>query len=472
MPKTKLHKESSVSTDELMDDLTIPDSLRKDLGYPAQKKKEALRTEHLEKKLLERLQTINTNLKADGVKVQLVRVGNTIALQFSAPLRDGDKPTVAGRSSKQYKLGANCPWSADGLTLADSYARQIGHHLLHKTFTWQWFDSEIAKKSESITTETPKTIGELIEEFKVKYFHTKKRGRQSEATLKKWLEQLQALPTDKPLSSELIMQAVQSTKAESSKRVNLVKALSVFCNIISFKFEFKGLKNGYKPKEKTIPTDEKIEQYRLTFQPSKYRPNFQWEEYQWLYGILATYGLRIHEVWAIDIPKFLDPANTDNVITLDESLTEGLKTGERVVFPLHPEWVEKFNLKDVKMPQFSSNLEDKSTAVCRRFKDRKIPFTPHTLRHAYAIRGHVLGIPIKEMANNMGHSVQMHTDTYQKYMSLDTRTQVMRQAHERNKGQQKELSEVERLKAENEALRAEIESLKTELRLTRELAGK
>ncbi|MBD1895933.1 hypothetical protein [Coleofasciculus sp. FACHB-129] len=472
MPKTKLHKESSVSTDELMGDLEIPDNLRKDLSYPASKKKEALRIEHLEKKLSERLQTINTNLKADGVKVQLVRVGNTIALQFSAPLRDGDKPTVAGRSSKQYKLGANCPWSADGLTLADSYARQIGHHLLHKTFTWQWFDSEIAKKTELTATETPKTIGELIEEFKVKYFLTRKRNRQSEASLHSWLIWLNRLPIDKPLSSDLIMQVIQSTEAGTGKRIHLVKALSVFCNTIDFDFKFNGLRDGYKPKEKKIPTDEEIEQYRLKIQPSKYRSNSQWESWQWLYGILATYGLRIHEIWAIDIPKFLDPTNTNNVITLDESLTEGLKTGDRVVFPLHPEWVEKFNLKDVKKLHSVSNLIDKSTLVCQKFRRHKIPFTPHTLRHAYAIRGHVLGIPVKEMANNMGHSVQMHTDTYQKYMSLDTRTQVMRQAHERNKGQQKELSEVERLKAEVAALRAENESLKTELRLTRELAGK
>ncbi|MBD1878084.1 hypothetical protein [Coleofasciculus sp. FACHB-T130] len=472
MPKTKLHKESSVSTDELMGDLEIPDSLRKDLSYPAHRKKEALRTEHLQKKLLERLQTTKVNLKTDGVKVQLVRVGNTIALQFSAPLRDGDKPTVAGRSTKQYKLGANCSWSVDGLTLADKYARQIGHHLLHKTFTWQWFDSEIAKKTESKTTETPKTIGELIEEFKVKYFLVKKRGRQSETTFKKWLKQLKALPTDKPLSGELIDQLVQATETGDHKRLSLVSALSIFCNTIGFDYNFKGLKSGYKPKDKKPPTDEEVKQYRLTFQPSKYCPGSQWESWRWLYGILATYGLRPHEVWAIDIPKFLDPANTDNVITLDESLTEGLKTGNRVVFPLHPEWVEEFNLKNVKMPCSISNLDDRTSLVCRRFKNLKIPFTPHTLRHAYAIRGHVLGIPVKEMTNNMGHTVQVHTDTYQKYMSIDTRKQVIRQAHERHKEQQKELSEVERLKAENEALKSEIESLKTELRLTRELAGK
>lgn len=100
--------------------------------------------------LQQRLDSINRFLKQDFRKVQLIRHKKHVFLQFTAPLRPGDRPSVPGRSSKQYKLGAGYTWSAEGLERAYTNAQKIADKLFHKQFTWEWYDSQIAKKPLSL----------------------------------------------------------------------------------------------------------------------------------------------------------------------------------------------------------------------------------------------------------------------------------------------------------------------------------
>ena len=82
------------------------------------------------------------------------------------------------------------------------------------------------------------------------------------------------------------------------------------------------------------------------------------------------------------------------------------------------------------------------------------------MRHAYAVRGHELGVPLREMADNMGHSVEMHTTTYQKYISMDTRRTVYKAAMTRASAAKVELTENEQLKTEVAELKTENERLR------------
>ncbi|MFM6474735.1 MAG: site-specific integrase, partial [Dolichospermum sp.] len=77
-------------------------------------------------------------------------------------------------------------------------------------------------------------------------------------------------------------------------------------------------------------------------------------------------------------------------------------------------------------------------------------------RHGWAIRAHILGIPIKAAADNLGHSVQIHTQTYQRWFSLDMRKLAINQALSKR-------NEIEVIKDENLVLKVENERLKTEL---------
>ncbi|MFM6025184.1 MAG: site-specific integrase, partial [Dolichospermum sp.] len=74
----------------------------------------------------------------------------------------------------------------------------------------------------------------------------------------------------------------------------------------------------------------------------------------------------------------------------------------------------------------------------------------------WAIRAHILGIPIKAAADNLGHSVQIHTQTYQRWFSLDMRKLAINQALSKR-------NEIEVIKDENLVLKVENKRLKTEL---------
>lgn len=464
MPRTKLHKgyndsvKSKPQPESVMDDYETPDHLRKQLEYKPTMQKRQLQVEHAEKKLTERLAQINTRLKEDRVRVSIQRVGGSLVLQATLPLKP-DEVSKDGNPNKQTKIGLGIPFNLDGLKTAEEEARELGKHIARKTFEWneKYLGSKVPKP------EVMPTIGELLEQFEEKYFLTRKRNRQSESTLKKYAKQLSRfLVLTDNLTKEAILSAIKRTKTGTATRNSLISALSVFCNTFEFTFDFKGYKNGCETKPRTLPTDKEIEEKFHNFKPSKQRPDFQWQEWQWIYGMLATYGLRDHEVFAIDIEHFTNPKNTLHELRLDETTTEGVKTGERTIFPLHPRWVELFDLKNVKILHTTATFGSRSQMIATRFERSKIGFPPYNLRHAYAVRGHELGMPIKEMADNMGHSVDMHTNHYQKWMTIDSRRVVYQKAISKADEAKTEREAIEVLKAELARSQAEIEALKTE----------
>jgi integrase len=92
-----------------------------------------------------------------------------------------------------------------------------------------------------------------------------------------------------------------------------------------------------------------------------------------------------------------------------------------------------------------------------------LDFKPYDLRHAWAIRAHLLGIPIKAAADNLGHSVQVHTQTYQRSFSLDMRKLAINQALSKKSEVEEIKEENMRLKSENERLKMELEKLRMEI---------
>jgi hypothetical protein len=64
-------------------------------------------------------------------------------------------------------------------------------------------------------------------------------------------------------------------------------------------------------------------------------PNPRW---RLAYGLMATYGLRNHEIFFADLSALA--AGGDRVIRVLPTS----KTGEHQVWPFHPEWVERFDL--------------------------------------------------------------------------------------------------------------------------------
>ncbi|MGI8503372.1 MAG: Arm DNA-binding domain-containing protein [Hassallia sp.] len=278
------------------------------------------------------------------------------------------------------------------------------------------------------------TVKQMLEVFSSKYFLTRKRNRQSEYTFKQHNTAILRAFNFKDnldfyLSKQDVDEAIALTKSGSSMRIKIVSSLKVFCKKFKFHYNFEGLTQGYEPVPRNLPTDEEITEAWQKIQvkgrccPKKFLDNT--ESWGWIFGVIATYGLRSHEVLAIDYNKSFKPPFYQ--IYIDDLITEGTKTGSRVVFPLPIEWVEQFDLSNPKTSyiekhkdRFKINIKGFSSLFAERVDFKGITFPPYNLRHRYAVRGHELGFPIDDMARWMGHSVTMHTQTYQKYLGEST----------------------------------------------------
>jgi integrase len=225
----------------------------------------------------------------------------------------------------------------------------------------------------------------------------------------------------------------------------------------------------HKTGAKDVPSDKKIKEvYYNEFKPTGKKETKSWikrEKWQWLYGLLATYGLRIHEAWNIAnwdkpviskggqwvdtendemqwiegndivIPAFNDPTNTDHVLAIKHTT----KTGYRQAYPLSPKgenWVTEFNLLGaMKLPELKNPLKRGgknqeggyrcSNETCFKFKNKNLGFTPHCLRHAFNHRGRLLGISTAALAVNLGHGEETNSTTYAKHMAVATKKALL-----------------------------------------------
>ena len=448
-----------------------------------------------------------------GKRATIVAKKTSLTLQFT--FKDGN-----GRSQKNVGLGA-IPLSANGILEAERFAQMVTNQLTANQFTWDWFYSLIDKDTSEQNKQL--TCKEMIEQFKKHYFKQRSNNKYPE---KSWYEccrrlEKAILKSNKPLSLALIRGVIEETENNTVGRTKTISGLVEFLKYFDnsdYKNVIKEYKKSNNPKRKkrNIPSDKRIvEVYRSGFTPYHNKNNYadRYTQWQFLYGLLATYGLRIHEAWNIAnwgkpvilkngdwvtvgtddkteeskqysgenliVPAILDHDNRERILCIKHNT----KTGYRMAMPLSPEghnWVEEFNLlQPLNLPEVENPLKkagkdglgafkctEKTTAW---FKKKGYGFTPHELRHAYNHRGHLIGYNPKALADSLGHSVTMNTSTYLRDTSDDLKLQGLKEAiNKANKNRSKiEILEEknEALKAENIALKNEIELLKTKLQL-------
>ena len=391
-----------------------------------------------EAELLQRFDSINKSLKADGKKIQLVRYKKSVFLQFTAPLRPGDKHSKSDRTTKQYKLGEGYTWSREGLERANENARKIERKLSQKEFTWEWYDWEIAKKVVRVNDNASKLIAELQSDYKKHFFatHPYTTEIQIRRTNANWQntcwQYISRFNAQELLSEKEIRRVIETTKSNTYSRQCVVYAISSLLIFLKLFPQYQDLLNSYKSstkyekKDRYIPTDEEIENAFLAIKPKpkfhkKYLHTFT--KKQWNFGMMATYGLRNHEIWHIEnlyeavdfdgelIPALNDPNNTTNLIVISQNT----KTGRRLAMPVSPDgknWIEKFDLKNPKPLEVNLNVKNPenvySETLNRFFKTANLKFKPYDLRHAFNHRCEERGISTAVAALSLGHSEVMN----------------------------------------------------------------
>ena len=107
-----------------------------------------------------------------------------------------------------------------------------------------------------------------------------------------------------------------------------------------------------------------------------------------------------HEVFFSDYAML---ASGDDEAILE--VLESTKTGQHDVWPFPREWIDTFNLRDIRLPKVNTDLSQTTLQlvgqqVSKQFKRYKIPFSPYDLRHAWAVRTIGVGLPDTLLPHN------------------------------------------------------------------------
>lgn len=346
-----------------------------------------------------RLAEANGRLRANKYAVTIQRIGDRLYLRATLPPRPGSTKTEDYQ--QRISIAKAHP---QGVQIAEAEAKAIRVLLDKKIFSWEPY----LKNADATNAPTlPQTVDEWVGAFEEDYFQRRKKDHKSLTT---WEGDYNLafckLPAGELLTVDLLKNAILKTDPDTRTRKRFCIVLGALARFAGLDFNPKPLAGKYSPKRvlpRNLPEDSEIVEWYYKIK------NPCW---QWVYGILATYGLRNHEVFFVDWEQL----QSGSPIV---SVTDG-KTGFRRVWPCHPEWFEQFNLQQVQLPPIDINRPNKKLGMaCTKYlrKTAKLPFQVYNLRHCWAIRTLEYGLDVTLAAQQMGHSVAVHTELYHHWIT-------------------------------------------------------
>jgi integrase len=325
------------------------------------------------------------------------------SLYLRATLPERDAPTT--KRQQRLALGLAADYAA--LPEAEAKAIELSRQLRQGKFSWAAWDLPEAGDSGHALVLTITEFREAAQRLHAsKYRKDPERG--ANAWAKKWAPALRKLPDVGPATESVLLRVLRSMPEGSAARRDQGNLLAQVAKTLGLETgALLEASRGYgvdKLAERDIPTDKAIEaaigKIRLP-------------HWRWTFAMCAAYGLRPHECAELE---WLDE---DWVKVHDKT-----KTGGRQVCPCHSRWVKTFELHDLPRPtQGASAL----TKVFNDALDRdKVGIKPYNLRHAYALRLMSGGVPPELGARLMGHSLQVHEQTYKRWLDADRIREAMR----------------------------------------------
>ncbi len=330
-------------------------------------------------------------IEAANAKLERLTIfqrGKRLTLRGTLPPKPGD-----GNKPKQYTISPGLPATPEGLKLAVIEAQKIEADLIYGRFSW---DSDPDKL----------TVARAIQEFEQHHWQIKEKTINRINTYKyDYLNHFLYLPQDKVLSVDLLRNAIKTTKPDSRKRRGMVIAFSALLNYFEVEHDLNKYKGNYSPTTKrVIPTQEEIDEYYDRIKSPQWR---------WVFGIIACYGIRPHEIFHLDCSLMQEYPPALQV-------KEGTKTGSRLVYPLPDEKrVIEWKLYDPILPNIDTTGKSNMRLggkISERFWSYKIP-SPYHFRDAYAITGEVLHYNPALVAQWMGHSLEVHDKKYLRHIN-------------------------------------------------------
>lgn len=385
------------------------------------------------------LQDCNAALAATGVALRLERRGEKLGLRGPLPCRQG-----SGRRPVQ-RIALGQPADRVGLERAQGQLREVLAQLQRGTFQWQHWSAQRSSGPARGAAAAASALEALLEGFEVAFFADPRRRRNPAGSRTTWnaayrpyLRRLAATAAEsgRVLAPELLLQVLESYPLASRARQQCGTALAALARHLDLSLpdDWSERASGYGlhvAQFRRLPSDRQI------LEAIERIPNPGW---RLAYGLMATYGLRNHEVFFADLSA-LAPGGDRVIRVLPTS-----KTGEHQVWPFQPEWVERFGLEGLgEQPQLlppvctdlrHTTLQQVGRRVAEQFRRYELPLTPYDLRHAWAVRTIHIGLPDTVAARMMGHSVAIHTRTYHHWITRRDQQQAVDAALSRHRDRQ------------------------------------
>lgn len=333
----------------------------------------------------------NGRLRAGNLGVVIQQIGDRLYLRATLP----PKPDSGKTEPYQQRISLGFRSNPAGIKAAEAEARKVGGLLA--TGCFKWIDYQ--------KVDTPsKNVAFWLTSFREHYLG-------AGGTLTTWEGDyhkiLKRLPEDQALTSELLTATILGTTPNSKTRKRACMACGSLAKFAGLEFDPSPLAGSYGP-SKVSPRDIPDDLTIATWQSKITNPGWKW-----VYGMMATYGLRPHECFRLDWEEWKRSAPIAPV-------GEKTKTGGRRVWPCYPEWFELFGLGEVQLPNVNLERTNEKVghSVSEYFSDTvKLPFKPYDLRHAWAIRTLEFGLDLSLAAQQMGHSVQVHSQQYHHWIT-------------------------------------------------------
>lgn len=344
----------------------------------------------------------NARLKGRGCSLELSGKFDNLYLRGTFP----NKPWE-GEGSKQRRISLKLrALTQDAVKEAELVAIEVSLALNKGCFDWARFGDIQDPNGDS------STITYWAERFKEDKLRT---GKISDYTWKYSYQNLiDKLPTNTPVTQENLMAWIleHDPSASTMRRKYLSVALGI-ANLAKIETD--------KLKQLTRENQSKVLNPRFLLSDSQIEStalSISHEQWAWVYKMLATYGLRPHEIYKLDYTNFPDIRVSGDT-----------KTGERLVPPLYPEWVKKFNLEGyANLPEnLNWGMNDPNWKLGRKigqaFEKKGLGY-PYNLRHCYARRCLELGLTSDVSAALLGHSREIHENRYRAFISSSTYLEV------------------------------------------------
>ncbi len=346
-------------------------------------------------------------MKAQNITLRINKRGELLFLRGLLPPKSG-----MGKFTRQ-DLRLGTPATSDGLMQIEAEAIIIAAQINAGTFSWAAYQKNVPQLLDSYTNEKlikiqTKNAGDWISDFEQFYFNRRKQTNASLLTWKKdYLATFRKLDWDKELTAKAIEQVVLNTPPDSRVRQRCCTCFKALAKFAGIEIDLSQWTGKYSPKlvkPRNIPSDKVI---------AKEINAVTYPRWKWCVAMLATYGLRNHELFHLN---YDDIARGETIISVYEG-----KTGFRRVYPIYPEWFTYFELNNVVLPPSRSNAKHSNdglgNTVSQAFRRMELPFTAYDLRHAWAIRSLLFGLDVSLAAQMMGHSLKVHHDTYHHWIT-------------------------------------------------------